>query len=179
MYIAWKTLAHVKTRETTAVNPSKRGFVIKCWIAGKEWNNNETFDPGARASSTGNSREEKLTYESPISFTRRWDVSKGKEDRCSRSPTGRFITALAVDEGLISDREGCGRTWKEREERKEKKKKKAEIPSLPSLPPFEFLKTRRHRCSVDNSRDALAYDSNDGTSISDSSTLTYRLSIYA
>lgn len=164
-------LSHMlKQGKPKTVNPSKRGFVIN--VKSREQQQNRSPSPRPGIQSTHGyprqeiPREEKLTYEArnPISFTRRWDVSKGKEDRCSRSPTGRFITTLAGRGGGWRAYFRPGEIWKDVEgtwkKKKEEEGKKADHPPLRdfsryhlslSLSPFEFLKRRRHRCLLDNS----------------------------
>lgn len=167
---SWKTFAHVKTRETKTVNPSKRGFVINV----KSRSNNRTVHllpdrvyrvhtgipdrkfqgrrnwptkPGTLSLSRGDG-----------TFRREKKIDARGAPLADLSP--RWL-AEEADEGLISDRERYGRTWKEREKKKkEEEGKKADHPPLRdfsryhlslSLSPFEFLKRRRHRCLLDNS----------------------------
>lgn len=134
-------LSHMlKQGKPKTVNPSKRGFVIN--VKSREQQQNRSPPPRPGIQSTHGyprqeiPREEKLTYEArnPISFTRRWDVSKGKEDRCSRSPTGRFITTLAGRGGGWRAYFRPGEIWKDVEgtwkKKKEEEGKKAEHPPL-------------------------------------------------
>lgn len=137
---SWKTFAHVKTRETKTVNPSKRGFVINVKSRENQQQNRSLppFDRVYRVH-TGipdrkfQGRRNWPTKPGTLSLSRGDGTFRREKKIDARGApladlSPRWL-AEEADEGLISDRERYGRTWKEREKRKKKKKgKRQSIP---------------------------------------------------
>lgn len=168
---SWKTFAHVKTRETKTVNPSKRGFVINVKSRENRRSNNRTvhllpstgYTEYTRVSPTGNSKggETDLRSQEPYLFHAAMGRFEGKRRSMLEEPHWQIYHHTGWPrrrmKGLFPtgrDMEGRGRNVKKEKRRRREKGRPSPAEGLleiPSLLPFEFLKRRRHRCLLDNS----------------------------